>query len=175
MVIWFTGLSGSGKSTICKRLYERLKPVIPELILLDGDSVRAAFGDDLGYTEADRHRQIHRLQGLARLLSDQGLVVIVAAVYANPELMSWNRQHLRGYFEVLVDAPLELVQSRDAKGLYARAARGEAHHVVGVDITWQPPAAPDLVIPAARLEPPDLLAQRVIDAIPRLAVHAQQT
>ena len=172
MVIWVAGLSGAGKTTLCQAMWRRLKPQLPTLVMLDGDAVRAAFGDDLGFSERDRHIQIRRLQGVAKLLADQGLVVVVAAVYSPPDLLAWNRDHLPGYFEVHVDAPIELVRGRDPKQLYARAATGEVRDLVGADIPWQPPLAPDFVVDATREEAPDTLAAEVIAAIPGLAAHA---
>ncbi len=174
MVIWFAGLSGAGKSTVTQLLYERLKPSIPQLVLLDGDAVREAFGNDLGYSEAERRKQVSRVQRLARLLSSQGLVVIVALVYSHPELMEWNRANIPEYFEVLVDAPVDFVTERDSKGLYSRAKRGETRDVVGVDIHWHRPSKSDLVIDATQKTAPAELAETVAAAIPALRQHWRQ-
>jgi adenylylsulfate kinase len=171
MVIWVTGLSGSGKTTVCRLMYDRLKPSMPELVLLDGDVVREAFGQDLGYTESDRLKQVTRVQRMARLLSEQRLVVIVAIVYAHPDLLAWNRQHISDYFEVLLDAPLALVERRDPKTLYSRARRGETRDVVGVDIPWRRPEAAHLVLDVAQEPPADSLADRIARAVPRLSPH----
>jgi adenylylsulfate kinase-like enzyme len=168
-VVWLTGVSGAGKTTIAEAILARLKPVLPELVLVDGDVVRELFGAGLGYHEAARIEQIGRIQRLARMLSAQGLVVIVAALYANRELLAWNRASLPGYFEVHVDAPMDLVRARDVKGLYARADAGLASHVVGIDIPWHPPEAPDLVIDATAGEAPGRSAARVISSVPALA------
>jgi cytidine diphosphoramidate kinase len=168
VVIWITGLSGAGKTTLCSALHALLKARIPETVMLDGDVVRAAFGHNLGHREEDRIQQVQRVQGIARALSDQGLVVLVAILYNNPELLAWNRAHLPGYFEVFVDAPLALVRSRDAKGLYHGAARGRIPHVVGLDIPWHAPRRPDMVVDASREESPDAVAARIARAIPSL-------
>lgn len=173
MVIWITGISGSGKSTLCDALHAVLKPRIPELVILDGDVVREAFGGDLGYREEDRVVQITRLRGLARALSEQGLVVIVAALYAHPDLLDWNRENIPGYFEIYLDAPLSLVQARDPKGLYAKAAAGEMPDVVGIDIPWHAPARPDLRIDMTGNEAPEALARRVIEAVPGLSARTR--
>lgn len=169
MVIWITGLSGAGKTTLCEALRAALKPRLPELVVLDGDVVRQAFGGDLGYDEESRVRQFRRLQSIARVLAEQGLVVLVAAVYQRPDLMAWNREHLPGYFEVYLKASLETVAARDSKGLYRKARAGEARHVVGVDIPYHPPERPDLTIDADHPEPPARMAERVIAAAPKLA------
>ncbi len=169
MVVWITGLSGAGKTTLCTALYGLVKPRLPELVTLDGDVVRAAFGADLSYREEDRVRQIRRLQALARVLSEQGLAVIVGALYAHPELLAWNRAHFPDYFEVYLEAPLDFLRRRDAKGLYAKADAGEITDVVGIDIPWHAPERPDMVIQAVREEPPETLARRVAAAVPRFA------
>jgi adenylylsulfate kinase-like enzyme len=169
MVIWVTGLSGSGKTTLCEAIYARLKPVMPHMVRLDGDDIRAAFGDDLSHVEADRARQIKRIQRLSGMLAKQGLVVLVAALYAHPDLLNWNRANLPGYFEVYLKADLDLLQRRDSKGLYRNTSRSEISNVVGVDIPWHAPRQPDLVIDAASAPAADRLALQVIDAIPALA------
>ncbi len=148
MVIWITGLSGSGKTTLATVLYEAMKPALPTLVRIDGDEVRALFGNSLGFTESDRRLQIQRLQSLAAMLDGQGLTVIVAALYAHPELLAWNRDHFSGYFEIYLKASLELVRSRDPKGLYAKADSGEISDVVGVDIPWHAPDTPHMTVKA---------------------------
>jgi adenylylsulfate kinase-like enzyme len=169
MVIWVTGLSGAGKTTVCRLLYERLKPAVPELVLLDGDAIRESLSTDLGFDEPDRVRQITRVQRLAKLLSDQHLIVLVAVVYANPDLLEWNRTHNPLYLEVLMDTSLDVVQRRDPKGLYGRIARGETRDVVGIDIPWNPPTRPDLVIDPDRCPTPPAAAAAIARAVPRLA------
>lgn len=173
MVVWITGLSGAGKTTLCEALQALLKPRIPELVLIDGDVVREIFGSDLGFGEADRARQIKRIQSLARELDKQGQVVIVAALYAHPDLLGWNRRHFKDYFEIYLDAPLSLVRQRDPKGLYGKAARGEMEFVVGIDVPWNPPANPDLRIDVATVPRPAELAKSVAQAIPRFAAALQ--
>ncbi|MBM4339189.1 MAG: adenylyl-sulfate kinase [Deltaproteobacteria bacterium] len=168
MVIWVTGLSGAGKTMLCNALWGLLKIHKPELVILDGDAVRAAFGNDLGYREENRITQIKRLQGMAKILADQGLIVVVAALYAHPELLAWNRENLFDYFEVYLEVSLEALRLRDSKGLYAGAADGEIKNVVGVDIPWHAPIASDLIINTNHPKRPERLAEQVIAAIPRL-------
>ena len=165
MVIWITGISGSGKTTLCEELHARLKPSISELVVLDGDLIRAAFGDDLGYAESDRVRQITRIQNIARLLSDQGLIVLVAALYANPDLLAWNRRHINGYFEVYLRVSLDTVRGRDPKGLYAKFDCGELREVVGLDIPWHEPERPDLFIDADYPQKPEVTVNQILAAV----------
>jgi adenylylsulfate kinase-like enzyme len=165
MVIWLTGLSGSGKTTLAHALRDLIGAVRP-VVVLDGDAVRAAFDDGLGYSEADRNVQIGRMARIARLLAGQGIAVVVAALYASDELLAWNRANLPGYFEVHLDCPIDELIRRDAKGLYARAARGEIRDVVGVDIAWRPPRTPHLRLDMTALRPPADLAHDVLAALP---------
>lgn len=169
MVIWLTGMSGSGKTTLCTAMHAVLKPRLPHLVKLDGDEIRDAFGNDLTHVEADRMRQITRIQRIAKMLADQGLVVLVAALYAHPGLLAWNRANLPNYFEVYLKADLDFLSTRDSKGLYQKAQRGELKDLVGVDIPWNEPQQPDLVIDASGAKAPNLLALDVLRAIPRIA------
>ena len=168
MVIWITGLSGAGKTSLVQAIASQVKRGIRELVLLDGDAIRQLFGNDLDYRESSRVIQIKRIQQIAKFLSDQGLVVMVAALYSHPDLLRWNRENFEDYFEVYIQASMALVGARDSKGLYARANRHETEDVVGVDIPWHPPARPDLVIDADSGESVDVAAKRVIGAVPRL-------
>jgi cytidine diphosphoramidate kinase len=169
MVIWITGLSGAGKTTVSRALGEQLKATMSGVVLVDGDVVRLLFGGTLGHSEPERVVQIKRIQTLTKFLDDQDLVVIVAALYASPALLSWNRENFREYFEVYLSAPLPFLRQRDDKGLYGRAARGEMPNVVGVDIPWHAPASPDLVLDASSGETPAAMAQRIRQAIPRFS------
>jgi adenylylsulfate kinase len=172
-VIWITGLSGSGKSTICRAIWQEMKSFMPELFVLDGDAIRQTFGNDLGYCEADRVIQIKRIQNIAKLLADQGAVVLIAALYAHPELLDWNKQNLPNYFEVYLKTSVHFLRQRDAKNLYNQAIVGKIANVVGVDIPWYPPQLADMVIDATQLEPPESLARRIISNVPALA-HSRE-
>jgi adenylylsulfate kinase-like enzyme len=174
MVIWITGLSGAGKTTLIQAIAGEVKRDLRELVLLDGDAIRQLFGNDLDYREASRVIQIKRIQGMAKFLSDQGLVVMVAALYAHPDLLRWNRDNFAGYFEVYIQASMGLVGARDSKGLYVRARRNETENVVGIDIPWHPPTDADLVLDADSGESVDVMAKRVIAAIPRLRVGSAE-
>lgn len=163
MVIWATGISGAGKTTLCDAIWRILKPKMPQLVSLDGDALRDLFGNDLSYKEPDRVRQIHRIQGMAKFLADQGQTVLVGALYAHPDLLKWNRENLVNYFEVYIDAPLSVVKARDPKGLYAKVDEGNMKDVVGIDIPWHAPKNPDLVFNPSDGLSPEEMAQKVID------------
>jgi bifunctional enzyme CysN/CysC len=144
--LWFTGLSGSGKSTIANLLEKRLHADGKHTYILDGDNVRHGLNRDLGFTEADRVENIRRVAEVARLLVDAGLIVIVA--FISP--FRAERELARGLFEpgefieIFVDTPLEECERRDAKGLYAKARRGELKNFTGIDSIYEPPSSPEV-------------------------------
>ena len=169
MIIWLTGLSGSGKTTISNTLLRLFKPSVGEMVQVDGDEVRAVFGGDLSYRQGDRYKQIQRIQRLALMLDRQDLVVVVSALYSHPALLAWNRENFNAYLEVYLNAPLALVRARDPKGLYAEATLKELPQVVGLDIPWLAPTDPDLQIDMAAGETPEQIAQQIATRVPRLA------
>lgn len=148
LVLWFTGLSGVGKSTIADRVEQRLFAAGLHSTLLDGDNVRGGLNRDLGFTDADRVENIRRVAEVARLMTDAGLIVLVA--FISP--FRAEREMARGlmapgeFLEIHIDAPLAVVESRDVKGLYARARAGRLANFTGIDSPYEPPTAPDLRI-----------------------------
>ena len=162
-VIWFIGLSGSGKTTLCQALYSFLKPRIPQLVTLDGEKMRAAMAPGVGYREKDRILQFKRVQRLARELESQDLLVLVATLYSNAELLEWNRTQFENYFEVFVDTPMDLVRQRDTKGLYSKAHKGDAKNIVGIDIPWYEPDNCDMVIDGSFAVAPEQLARQIAE------------
>jgi bifunctional enzyme CysN/CysC len=159
--LWFTGLSGSGKSTIANFLEKRLHAGGKHTYILDGDNVRHGLNRDLGFTEADRVENIRRVAEVAKLLVDAGLIVIVA--FISP--FRAERQLARALFdegefiEVFVDTPLEECERRDVKGLYAKARRGELKNFTGIDSDYEPPEAPELHLKTLDVEPEDCIEQ----------------
>jgi adenylylsulfate kinase-like enzyme len=165
-VIWCVGLSGAGKSTLCNAIRRRLAARGAPVVVLDGDAVREAFDNDLGYGEADRARQVGRLQRLAALLAEQRLVVLVAAVFSRPDLLAWNRERLPHYVEVYLRAPLASLEARDPKGIYARYRAGALQNLVGLDVRWHEPHSPDVTFDAVSFAEPDEMARRVLARLP---------
>jgi adenylylsulfate kinase-like enzyme len=159
-VIWITGMSAAGKTTLGAAVRSRLRRDGVCCVCLDGDMVREAMGGDLGYAEADRMVQIRRIQTLSRHLSAQGLVVIVAALYSHPDLLRWNRTAFPRYVEVYLQASLEALKRRDPKGVYGRPA-----DVVGVHIPWRPPVDADVRFDTDTLQAPEGMADRVVQAM----------
>ena len=144
--IWFTGLSGSGKSTIANALEQRLFTAGNHTYLLDGDNVRHGLNRDLGFTEADRVENLRRVGEVARLLVDAGLIVIVSFISPFQAERELARSHFEPgeFIEVFVDTPIEECERRDTKGLYVKAHRGELFNFTGVDSPYEPPEAPEV-------------------------------
>lgn len=146
MVIWLCGLSGSGKSTLGRLLYERVKPKVPNLALLDGDEVRSILGSDLGHDPDARRRNSIRIANLCQMLDRQQIHVVCCAMTIAPEVQVANRKSIQDYYEIFLDVSIDVLASRDPKGIYRRALAGELRHVSGVDIPYVPPANPHLRI-----------------------------
>ena len=162
-IVWFTGLSGSGKSTIADLVERKLAAMGKHTYLLDGDNVRYGLNKDLGFTEADRVENIRRIGEVAKLFVDAGLIVICS--FISP--FSNERRQVRElvaegeFLEVFVDTPLEECMARDPKGLYAKVRSGEVVDVPGVDMAYEAPDAPELHLKTMGADP-DALAERVI-------------
>jgi len=154
-VVWFTGVPSSGKSTIANLVERQLRLAGRHTYLLDGDNVRHGLNKDLGFSAADRSENIRRVGEVARLMVDAGLIVLVTLVSPYRADRQLAREHLEDgeFFEVFVDAPLAVVQARDPKGLYRKAAAGEATNVTGVDSPYEAPEQPDLHLRTDEMEP----------------------
>ena len=153
--VWFTGLSGSGKSTIANLLDKRLNAEGRHTYLLDGDNVRHGLNRDLGFTEADRVENIRRVAEVARLMVDAGLIVLVSFIspFRSERQMARNLFAEGTFKEAFVDAPIEECERRDAKGLYALARTGKLKNFTGVDSPYEPPQAPEAHLLTAELDP----------------------
>jgi bifunctional enzyme CysN/CysC len=165
-VLWLTGLSGAGKSTIANLVERRLHALGRHTYLLDGDNVRHGLNKDLGFTEADRVENIRRVAEVARLMVDAGLIVIVALIspFASERRMARGLVDESEFIEIHVDAPLAVAEQRDPKGLYAKARSGELINFTGIDSPYEPPEAPEVYLDTTTLQP-DEAAQRVVDAV----------
>jgi bifunctional enzyme CysN/CysC len=163
-VLWFTGLSGSGKSTIANLVEKLLHARGIHTMMLDGDNVRHGLNRDLGFTDADRVENIRRVGEVAKLLVESGLVVLncfISPFRAERQMV----KELLGdgeFIEIFIDAPIEECIRRDPKGLYAKAKAGRIKNFTGIDSPYEAPQAPDIHV-RADLEPPDAAAARIVD------------
>lgn len=157
-VIWITGLSGAGKSTVAAELVPRLAAAGQRPILLDGDQLRAVLDAD-GYDEVNRRRLAFRYARLCRLLANQGHIVICATIALFHDVQAWNRANLPNYLEIFLDVPVTELRRRNSKGLYRL---GDGRDVVGVGIPAEFPASPDLVVSNQGATTPAAVAADII-------------
>jgi bifunctional enzyme CysN/CysC len=155
VVIWMTGLSGSGKSTIANLLEGRLHDLNRHTYILDGDNVRHGLNRDLGFTDADRVENIRRVGETARLMVDAGLITIVSFIspFRSERRMVRDLLDDNEFIEVFVDTPLEICEQRDPKGLYKRARTGEITNFTGITSEYQEPEAAEVHIRTTRVNP----------------------
>ena len=167
-VVWFTGLSGAGKSTIANRVEQRLYALGRHTYLLDGDNVRHGLNRDLGFTEADRVENIRRVAEVARLMADAGLIVLVSFIspFRAERRLARERMGEGGFIEVFVDVPLAEAERRDPKGLYRKAREGLIRNFTGIDSPYEPPEQPELRLDTTALDA-DAAAAAVVAELER--------
>ncbi|MEX1180560.1 MAG: sulfate adenylyltransferase subunit CysN [Cucumibacter sp.] len=157
-IVWFTGLSGSGKSTVANLIEMRATAEGKHTYVLDGDNVRHGLNKDLGFTDDDRVENIRRVAEVARLMADAGLIVLVSFIspFRNERRIAREIAGEIRFVEAYVDTPLEVCEARDPKGLYARARRGEIKNFTGLDSPFEAPERPDIVLHGAVKRPQEL-------------------
>jgi bifunctional enzyme CysN/CysC len=165
-VVWFTGLSGSGKSTIANIVESKLHAAGVRTYLLDGDNVRHGLNRDLGFTDADRVENIRRIAEVSRLMVDAGLVVLVSFIspFRAERQLARDRVEAGEFVEVFVDTPLEVAEQRDPKGLYAKARAGQLRNFTGIESPYEAPERPEVRIDTTITNPEDA-ADRVVAAL----------
>jgi bifunctional enzyme CysN/CysC len=170
-VVWFTGLSGAGKSTIANRTEARLHSLGVHTYLLDGDNVRHGLNHDLGFTEVDRVENIRRIAEVARLMADAGLVVLVSFIspFRAERQLARERAGEGRFCEVFVDTPLDVAEQRDSKGLYGKARKGELANFTGVDSPYERPEDPELHLDTTATTP-DEAATLVVNQLRAMGV-----
>ena len=162
--LWFTGLSGSGKTTIGEIVEKELRNRGRRVEVLDGDIVRTNLSQGLGFSREDRITNVMRIGFVANLLTRNGVAVVVSAISPYKEARDQVRRRIIDFVEVFVDCPLEVCAQRDVKGLYQKAFKGEIKQFTGVSDPYEPPAAPDLVLKTDQEEPHES-ARKVIEKL----------
>lgn len=173
LVIWMTGLSGAGKTTLARALENELQAAGRRVEILDGDDVRETLSQGLGFSRADRDTNVHRIGFVARLLARNGVVVIVAAISPYRQSRDQVRRAIESdgvpFFEVFMRCPLEVLIERDPKRLYRKALAGEIANFTGIDDPYEEPLAPDCLVDSSK-ESLEQSAQKLLSNLPALHV-----
>ena len=148
--LWFTGMSGAGKSTISERIFERLKSAGAKVEVLDGDVVRTHLSKGLGFSKEDRDTNERRIGFVSELLTRNGVIALVAAISPYREVREEVRAQIGAFVEVYVHCPIEVLAERDVKGLYKKALAGEIPSFTGVSDPYEPPASPEVTIDSSK-------------------------
>lgn len=146
MVIWVIGLAGAGKTTLSQMLYDRMKPRLQNLVLLDGDVLRDIFNNDVDHSIEGRRKNAERLSNLSKFLSDQGIHVIASVLSIFPDWQRWNRENIEGYHQVHINVSVDTLIKRKVRAIYQDALDGKVNNVVGIDIEFPTPFGTDLDI-----------------------------
>lgn len=170
-VLWITGLSGAGKSTIGKEVYQRLKDERIPLVFIDGDIFRFILGNDLGHDLDSRKRNALRISQTCKLLVEQNVSVVCATMSLYEEIWAWNRKNIPGYLEIYLKVTKETLLERDPKNIYRRVQEGTLKDVIGFDLPFTEPTNPDLVVDN-RMSAGDLPSRRATEIIEFLKQRA---
>jgi bifunctional enzyme CysN/CysC len=170
VVLWMTGLSGSGKSTIANAVELKLAQMNRHTFLLDGDNVRHGLNKDLGFTDADRIENIRRVGEVAKLMTDAGLIVITAFIspFRSEREMVRNMMAPGEFIEVFIDTPLPVAEKRDVKGLYAKARTGQLKNFTGIDSPYEAPETPEIHIDTTQMtidEAAQIIFEKVMQSV----------
>lgn len=161
-VYWITGLSGAGKTTIGKLFYGKLKQLEPNTVFLDGDILREVFGADLGYSEPERRKCAMRYARLCKMLQEQDMNVVCCTISMFDEVREWNRKYIESYKEIYVKVSMDILISRDQKGLYSGRTQEREKDVVGIQTALEEPRHPDLILENDGDRTPEEQADRIL-------------
>ena len=167
-VIWMTGLSGAGKTTIAQHFEVALNRKGYLTQVLDGDNIRSGINNNLGFSEEDRYENIRRISEVSKLLMDSGIICINSFISPTNEIRMMAKQIIgqENFIEVFVDAPIEVCEQRDVKGLYEKARRGEIKNFTGIDSPFEPPEDADVVLHTDKLSIDDCVKVCLLHILP---------
>ncbi|MBT7296755.1 adenylyl-sulfate kinase [Candidatus Woesearchaeota archaeon] len=151
-LLWITGLSGAGKTTIGSEVYDILKSKYLNTVFIDGDIIRETLGNDLGHDIEDRKRNAVRISKMCEFLTSQNINVVCATLSLFKEIHDLNRKNIKQYYEIFIDVNIDELVKRDSKGLYAKAKKGEIKNVIGVDLPYDKPENPFMIIDNTTLD-----------------------
>lgn len=163
-VYWITGLSGAGKTTIGTLLYEKIRSKKDNVVLLDGDTLREILKQE-GYTNEERNRLAFQYSSLCYMLAKQGIDVVICTIAMYDNVRAWNKVNIKNYKEIYLKVPIKTLINRDQKGLYSRALRKEIFNVLGMDIDFEEPKQPDLIICNDGKSTPNEVMKKIINKI----------
>ncbi len=158
---FITGMAGAGKTVISKQLVKLLKAEKPNVVFLDGDILREVFMNDLGYSVEERRKSANRNIRLAKLLTSQGIDVVLATISMFSDVRQWCRDNIKNYYEIFINPSMETLISRDQKGIYSDVISGRTSHVVGMDIDLDIPRNPDMIIYNDGGQTPEQIAKAI--------------
>lgn len=146
ILYWITGLSGAGKTTVGNALYYELREKNPSVVILDGDILKSLVGDSLGYSREDREKRAYHYSNMCKILTDQGISVVICTIAMFDSVRAWNRKNIERYVEVYLKVDKDILIKRDRKGLYSRHQAGAVTDVAGLDVEVEFPKTPDITI-----------------------------
>lgn len=163
-ILWFTGLSASGKSTIANAVEKKLFEMNMKTYLLDGDNIRHGLNKDLFFSEADRVENIRRIGEVAKLFVDSGTIILTAFIspFQKDRELVRNLVEKDEFIEIFIDTPLEVCESRDPKGLYKKARNGEIQNFTGIDSPYESPVSPEIYIKNDNIDMSDIVNQIIM-------------
>ena len=159
ILYWITGLSGAGKTTVGNRLYYKMKLTNKNVVILDGDILKKIAGKDLGYEREERIERAYRYSALCKLLTDQGITVIICTIAMFDEIRSWNRDNIENYIEIFLDVDLDVLIERNRKGIYSK----REGRIAGIDIPVEFPKSPDIVIKNSEKDKLETEVNRILE------------
>lgn len=165
MLIWITGLAGSGKTTIGKEVYNRLKEKKSNTVFLDGDSFREILGNDLVYSSNDRLENAKRIHRMCKFLLSQDIIVVCATMSLYKEIHQLNRENNDSYYEIFIDCEIDELIRRDQKGLYSEALSGKRSDVVGINLSYDEPINCSLRIDNTKMDNLDKKVDKIFHLI----------